>query len=1142
MAANWLEALRQRLELEPPGAPTEWADLCQEAKPPLFSAVFRSSDKPALIIASTLERAETWIAALLRLGFPEDRLVRLPSGAASWFDPSGVELEARNDRIQAMTRVQNGDPVVVVAPVSAALHRTGRPDWFGDQTVRIAKGEALEPEALIKRLLWTGYEHQDPVRLPGQFARRGGIVDFFPLGSGLPVRVEFFGDEIESLRRFEPSTQRSVKTMERATAPPAREIPLGNPQVAAQIRELWTDVEDDLLHADLGALHQGLPFDRLEVYLPWLEERPTCFIDFMPSDGLICLDEPLLIASAYQRWMEELQAALNSRAERHDLASMSAEVYARPLTELKGRASLAMSAMDSGKLDWFAPKKSIKIGAKSLESYRGRLPALLDTVKQWQASGLDLIVATDQATRVARAFQDQGIPYISNEEATELQPRIALLERGNLGGGFICETAKMALLTDGELFDLHRLRLPPRRFTEGVPISSVLDLKPGDYVVHIHQGIGMFRGLVTIERDGVTKEYLHIDYAPPDKIYVPSDQLDRVQKYYAADDKPPEIRRLNSLAWAKAVATARKKAQEIAGELVAIYARREKATRPSCGPDTPWQQEMELAFPYTETPGQMNAIVETKSDMMAPHPMDRLVCGDVGFGKTEVAVRAAFKALQEGRQVAVLCPTTVLAYQHWQTFTERFGAYPIRVELLSRLISAKNQKPIVQAIHAGAVDLVVGTHRLLSKDIAFKNLGLVIIDEEQRFGVMQKEKFKQLRATVDVMTLTATPIPRTLYMALTEIRDMSLISDPPPGRMPIRTHVQPHADWLVREAVLRELQRDGQIFYVHNRVSALPHIAEKLRQLAPHCRIEIAHGQMPAEEMESIMLAFYRREFDALVCTTIIENGLDIPNVNTLIVDQADKFGLSQLYQLRGRVGRSDRQAYAYFLYRPGQKLTDAAFDRLEALKEFSHLGSGFALAMRDLEIRGAGNLLGSEQHGAVRMVGFELYQTMLREEIRRLKRGGEAVSLDQALTTELPTLEIPLNAYIPKDYIKDDAQRLWYYKRLAGVTNEQELDDLKREIRDRYGPPPTPVKALARAMNLRLLAYAVGVAKIAGDRYKIEIELKATHRLPAKRQIELQKRFKGLRATPDSITALKPADLPEAIKLILTALTEPAT
>jgi transcription-repair coupling factor (superfamily II helicase) len=674
--------------------------------------------------------------------------------------------------------------VCILAPIAAALQRTMPPALFEAELVRLCLPDAeppdthewlcqIAPDALLRRLAEDGYEYQEPVRLPGRFARRGGIVDVFPMGAELPVRIEFWGDEIASLRLFEPATQRSVKQVKYAVLLPAREVPMGTPEVAERVRAAWeariarqpAALQPTLrqnLEDDLRPLMQGAPFDRLELYLPWLLPARACLLDYLPENGWLVLDEPLMLNTAYDRAVEELAQSLTSRAERGDIPPLQPDEYVEPFERvMPHRTSLLLGdpIVAGGKP--FPVAQEYELGTRTLRTATGTVADLWQRVYRWQQAGYRIVVATDRPTQVRRALQEASL-----EGSVELF-------QGNLGGGFVWDAKQFALITDAELFENHRLRLPPRRFTEGVPITSIMDLQPGDYVVHLYHGVGVFRGLTTLERDGVKREYLLIEYAHPDRIFVPVDQLDRIQKYLAPDDKPPEIKRLNSMVWARTVARARQKAKEVAEELVRIYALREKATRPTYGEDTPWQAEMEAMFPYIETEGQLRAIAEVKADMESPHPMDRLLIGDVGFGKTEVALRAAFKAIMADRQVALLCPTTILAYQHYQTFKERFEPFGVQVALLSRLISPAEQKRILHGLKTGAVDMVIGTHRLLSNDVAFKNLGLVIIDEEQRFGVMQKERFKQLRGTVDVLTMTATPIPRTLYMALTEIRDMS---------------------------------------------------------------------------------------------------------------------------------------------------------------------------------------------------------------------------------------------------------------------------------------------------------------------------------------------------------------------------------
>ncbi|BCW95797.1 MAG: transcription-repair coupling factor [Fimbriimonadales bacterium] len=1148
MLPEWLTPLGAATPAPTHGTSTVWREACLESRPVLLAPWLVAQSQPVLILTPSLPRAEQWLAVLLRLGLPEHRLLRAPSSLTPLLEPTGVEQETLHERLHALHALYRGEAVCVIAPVAAALQRTMPPALFESELVRLRLPDAeppdahdwqaqIAPDALLRRLAEDGYEYQEPVRLPGRFARRGGIVDVFPMGAEMPVRIEFWGDEIASLRLFEPATQRSTRQIKHIALPPAREVPMGSEPVATRIRADWETriarqpavLQPTLrqnLEDDLRPLLQGAPFDRLELYLPWLLDARACLLDYLPDDGWLILDEPLMLNTACDRAVDELRQSLESRAARGDIPPLSPDEYLEPFERIeRARASLLLGDPIVAGGRPLPADHAHELGARALRTATGTVGELWQRVYRWHQAGYRIVVATDRPTQVRKALQEAAL-----EGSVELF-------QGNLGGGFVWDAQQFALLTDGELFENRRLRLPPRRFNEGVPIASIMDLQPGDYVVHLYHGVGVFRGLTTLERDGVKREYLLIEYAHPDRIFVPVDQLDRIQKYLAPDDKPPEVKRLNSMAWTRTVARARQKAKEVAEELVRIYALRERATRPPYGEDTPWQAEMEAMFPYLETEGQLRAIAEVKADLESPHPMDRLLIGDVGFGKTEVALRAAFKAIMAGRQVALLCPTTILAYQHYQTFKERFEPFGAQVALLSRLISPAEQKRILHGLKTGAVDMVIGTHRLLSSDVQFHNLGLVIIDEEQRFGVMQKERFKKLRGTVDVLSMSATPIPRTLYMALTEIRDMSMITDPPPGRLPIRTVVAPYTDWMAREAILRELQRDGQVFYVVPRIQGITHTAERLQKLVPHARIAVAHGQMPPQEVEATVLAFYNREYDVLVSTTIIENGLDMPNVNTLLVEGAERFGLGQLYQLRGRVGRSDRQAYAYFLYRAG-KLTEKAEDRLQALREFSHLGSGFALAMRDLEIRGAGNLLGEEQHGAMRSVGLELYQAMLRDAIRRLRKGETDWSLDSPVEEELPDAsQLPIHAYIPHDYIQDVAQRLGYYKRIAGSRTREELKALVRELRDRYGELPLPLKSLIRLMEQRILAHALGVQRIGVEGKRLALRFKPERKLKARWQLALQQAVRGVRTQPDEISAPLGDHPLETLMLLLSEL-----
>jgi transcription-repair coupling factor (superfamily II helicase) len=666
---------------------------------------------------------------------------------------------------------------------------------------------------------------------------------------------------------------------------------------------------------------------------------------------------------------------------------------------------------------------------------------------------------------------------------------------GVLRSGFKLPDDRLVVLTDAEVFGTAADKLKSQRrreFREGMRITSLIDLKEGDYVVHIHHGIGLYRGLVRMTVQGVEKEYLLIQYEGSDRLYVPVDQVDRVQKYIGSEGGAPTVNKLGGNEWARTTARAKRQVKEIAKDLIALYAARQSAPGHAYGEDTPWQREMEDAFPHTETPDQDAAIRDVKKDLEAPRPMDRLICGDVGFGKTEVAIRAAFKVASEGRQVAVLCPTTVLCAQHYSTFSERLAAFPVRVDQLSRFRSPKEQAKTLEDLKNGSVDIVIGTHRLLSKDVEFKDLGLVVVDEEQRFGVVHKERLKQLRKTVDVLTMTATPIPRTLHMSLSGIRDMSLINDPPEGRTPVKTLIKEYDDQLIREAILRETDRGGQVYYIHNRVESIYHVAAHLEKIVPTATFRVAHGQMPEDDLEETMLDFYLHKFDVLVCTTIVESGLDIPNVNTIVIDNADKLGLSQLYQLRGRVGRSRTQAYAILLYQRHKQLSTVAEQRLGAVREFTDLGSGYKIALRDLELRGAGNLLGAEQSGTIAAIGFDMFTQLLEQAIHEEK--GEEVDKTQI---PLPTVDLPVAAVIPESYVPSEPQRILMYKKLSAVRERKDVSRLQEEFEDRFGDPPPPVWNALSLLRLRLRCQEIGIESITTEGNKITIAFKKGVKLP---------------------------------------------
>lgn len=1070
----------------------------------LLAAAWLRAPRTTLLVTGNYERALQWQARLGLCGVPASSIRLLPSGQSALFEDAAPETVALSDRVGALRTLIAGEPCIVIAPAQSALERTLPPSVLAETVVEIRAGVSLDPLTVEKVMQRLGYEPAEPVRVPGQFSRRGGILDVFPMGAERPVRAEFFDDLVESLREFNPMNQRSLGSLDSLLLAPSRETLFVNeggglreviehaveteaarlsPEAATRLREV--------ISGDLNALEQRVFFDRLDLYRPMLHPESGCAADMLGDSGWLALDEPVEIEALVGRALEELSESLEARAQRGEMLHSTAQDFMLSTEHFSYAPSLLALTHFDGKPEWFPSGVQVELRSQSLEPYRGQPAAFTQTLKNWLEGEFSVVLGTDQPTR-ARAVLAQVELFPDDPSTAGFGSGLHQVE-GNLAGGFVLQDAGFALVTDHELFGVGRLKLPQRKFSEGVPIATVLDLKPGDHVVHINFGIGVFRGLVSREVDGVQKEFLFIEYAPPDKLYVPADQLDRIQKYLAPGDAAPKINRLQGGEWQRTVGKAREEAREFARDLIKLYAERKAVERPGYGDDTPWQAEMESTFPWMETPSQMQAIVDVKDDLQTDYPMDRLVCGDVGFGKTEVAIRAAFKVAQAGKQVAVLCPTTILSEQHFRNFSERLASFPLRVELLNRFRTAAERKQVLEKLTKGDVDILIGTHALLSADLKFKDLGLLVIDEEQKFGVKHKEALKSLRVNVDVLTMSATPIPRTLSMAMMHIRQMSLINDPPPGRLPIRTFVRPFSNEVVREAVLRELSRGGQVYYVYHRIEGIHHIHERLKKLAPHARIAIGHGQMSEKQLEPVMLGFIRGEIDILLSTTIVENGLDIPNANTLIVENAERFGLSQLYQLRGRVGRSDRQAYAYLLYNT-KALTDNAMARLQSLQEFSSLGSGYSLAFRDLQIRGAGELLGAKQSGQMTSVGYELYSQLIESEVKYLKTfadGSDPGSFEDPLRglETLPTVDLPVAALIPAHYIEDEGQRLYAYKMMMSAREPVELHETAKELRDRYGRMPQEVDNALVIMRLRLIARELGITKVDGKGGRLAVD-----------------------------------------------------
>ena len=1029
-----------------------------------------SSRRPIVVAVPTTGDADR-LANDLRAYLGPEAVDTFPAWETLPFERVSPSVETMGRRLRALWRLRDRDraPRVLVAPARALIQRLG-PGVADIEPVVIAAGERRDRDELVATLVGAGYRREEVVEHRGELAVRGSIVDVFPSTADRPVRIDLWGDEVDRLTEFSVSDQRSTGDLQHVELFGCREL---LPTEAVRARAARLVGLEPWGREQWERLSEGQTFDGMESWLPWLAEEEQVLLDLVDDQALVLLVDP--------RRMRDRAADL--LAEEADLASTLARTWgatATPRTRDAGETDVSPGHRENGGFPplhlpfdrllsatpaaaWTvttAPEGPdvATITSMGLAVAAGDPDRVVRQLAELQADGYRIVVAADgegSATRIRELLSSHGVGA-----EVEVMP----LERG-----CILPAVKLAVVAEHDLTGRrtsHRKARPRRRDATGF----FDDLKAGDHVVHHQHGVARYAGMVKRSIGGVERDYLLLEYKGDDKLYVPSDQIDAVRHYTGGE--APTLNRLGGDGWQKAKARVRGAVTEIAQELVVLYQTRLRTPGHAFPGDTPWQRELEDAFPYQETPDQLVAITDVKGDMEADHPMDRLVCGDVGFGKTEVAIRAAFKAVQDGKQVAVLVPTTLLAQQHHQTFSDRFAGYPVRVEVLSRFLTPAQARAVVEGVRSGEVDVVIGTHRLLSDDLVFKDLGLLVVDEEQRFGVSHKEQIKQLRSGVDVLTLTATPIPRTLEMSLTGIRDLTLLNTPPADRMPILTYVGEYDDRAVAEAIRRELLREGQVFYVHNRVADIEATANHVRDLVPEARVAIAHGQMDEGTLEQLVLAFSDGDYDVLVCTTIIESGIDMPTVNTLVVDRADLLGLGQMHQLRGRVGRSGQRAYAYLFVPPDRTLSEEAYERLRTIGEATELGSGFKIAMRDLEIRGAGNLLGTGQSGHIAAVGYDLYCQMVTEAVAELK--GEPVREPAEIK-----LDLPLNAHLPREYVTKEELRLEAYRRLATVLTDTEVDDIRAEWEDRYGPLPPPALDLLAVARLRAEAARTGVREI---------------------------------------------------------------
>ena len=1097
---------------------------------PILAALQKSLDRPILLISDRTDYALT-LADELSLWLPDTPRYFFPEPNPLFYEPAAWGVTTRRDRLLALTvlaarqipggNLQAEKAPIIIAPIRALMTRTLPRRDFIKATRTLKPEDIAQPDELTRNWVALGYEATNTVISAGQFARRGGILDIWPPAEPFPTRIEFFGDEIDTLRYFDPSTQRTTKTVNRLMVTPAREFIATSDKLASIISH------DEPV---------------TEFHLPLLHTAPASLLDYFPRNALVLIENSETVFSTINQVEEQAVALRKDYIEDGTLPDDFPIPYLS-IDEIQDSLptdrTLELGPVSAQNFEMQPTAPQLAQNFTPNPRFGGQLRQVMEHLAQQSNQGDQIVLVSRQISRLQELWQDQYHP----QTPVEHPPQFI---KGSLGDGWMLtkdDGSHLHLLTDGEIFGWRRPQPRQRhRPIAEAPESAYADLQPGDWVVHVDHGVGKFVGMVqrTIER--AEREYLCLEYAGGDELFVPVHQADRLTRYVGPDGREPTPTRLGSPQWSNAKSKVRAAVQEMAEELLDLYAQRNVVQGHAFTEDTPWQAELEGSFPYIETDDQLRVLSEVKSDMEATRPMDRLVCGDVGFGKTEIALRAAFKAVMDGKQVAVLVPTTVLAQQHYQTFRDRMTAFPVEVEMLSRFRTAQQQRKILYKLSEGGVDIIIGTHRLLSGDVIFKDLGLLVIDEEQRFGVTHKEALKKMRTEVDVITMTATPIPRTLYMTLTGVRDISTITTPPEERLPIITHVGPYNPRLVRRAVLREIERGGQIFFVHNRVQTILGMRGHLEGLVPEARVGVAHGQMPEGELSARMDEFSDGSIDILLSTSIIESGLDIPNANTLIVDRADTFGLAQLYQLRGRVGRGAQRAYAYFFKHAKRKPTVEGAERLETLAENTQLGAGFNIAMRDLEIRGAGDILGARQHGHVAAVGFHLYTRLLATAVKTLKEeSGEPLdknTLAFSVHRPLVAVELPLDTNIPSEYVPNQEMRLGLYRRIADVSTLDEIDALAEEFGDRFGPLPESVSNLLYQMRVKLMAGEAGLTSISMEGNQMVLRFPEgvvpPERADLRSIVRLGKSAYWVRFDPDA------RDWPDLLAHILEKLIEP--
>lgn len=1097
--------------------------LSESGKSYFINGIYENQDKPMVVVTHSDVEARN-LYEDLSLYIPD--VYYFPTKEVVFYNIDAISGDLRWARLKVLKEILNNKKKIIVTSIESFTSMYTPIELYRSHSFKLKVGDELDLRELSKKLVECGYERLEAVEGKGEFSLRGGILDVFPPHSSHPYRVELFGDEIDSIRTFNVESQRSIDKVKAMEIFPAKEIILDDKCISRAIDKIENELEtfvksrnkndkevirkiSSIIRRNVETLKESWTFETIDSYLPYFFENTSNLFHYL-SDYLFVIDDNQRCKGKIDSTIYEFEENYSSFLERGDILPSQGKLMMSKesiVSFFSGVETLAINSFAKS-TEFLSPLSITSFSQVTCHNYHGQLEILIEDIKDKKSKGYKTLILSGtrpRGERLVETLRDRGIESNYRDVVENIEFGEVVITFGNQLKGFEYPELRVSVISDKEVFGEAKRKISKKKNKQkGVSkIKSFAELKPGDYVVHVNSGIGVYKGIKQIEVQGHKRDYLDIEYSKGDKLYVPVDQLDLVQKYIGSEGKVPKVNKLGGNEWQKAKAKVKNSINEIAEDLVKLYAARSTLKGHKFSKDTQWQKQFEDEFPYEETPDQLTSLEEIKADMESDKAMDRLLCGDVGYGKTEVAIRAAFKAIMDGKQVAFLVPTTILAEQHYTNLKKRFSDFPVRIDMISRFRTSKQQKETLKSVKEGNVDILIGTHRLVSKDIQFKDLGLLIVDEEQRFGVAQKEKIKNIKRNVDVLTLSATPIPRTLHMSLTGVRDISVIETPPEERYPIQTYVVEQNDQLIRDAILREKNRGGQVFFVYNRVENIQNMASFIQNLVPECKVTIIHGQMTERQLEAEMMGFMNKEFDILICTTIIETGIDIPNVNTMIIYDADKMGLSQLYQLRGRVGRSNRIAYAYFIYQKDKVLTEVAEKRLKALKDFTELGSGFKIAMRDLEIRGAGNMMGSAQHGHMSSVGYDLYCRMLEDTVKLIK--GE---IDQELVET--TVDIKVDAFIPSEFIEDEIQKIEVYKKIAAIENVQDYMEVKLELEDRFSEIPQPVYNLMDIAYIKSKARLLNIEEIKEKPNEIVFEFQSRERTDKKIFKKLLEKYKS--------------------------------